>query len=65
MDIDVAKTLSHQMMPLYELKDLFMCCLSGHGEKSQEGKNFVPVLEIATSKLTDNERMAHHFPITQ
>ena len=65
MDVNVAEPLSHQIVLLYELEDLLVLCPGCQGKKLQEYEDFMHVLEIAASKLANNERMAHHFPIAE
>jgi hypothetical protein len=52
-------------MPLYELKDLLMICLTGLRQGLEKGKNFIPVAQIAAGQLPDDIGMAEGPPLNQ
>src|SRR4030042_3480997 len=49
----------------YELHHFFMFGMGGHGKGLQKREDFGPVLEIPTSKLTDDERMTENMSLIQ
>ncbi len=65
MDVDVAKTFSHQMVQLYELEDLFVSCQSCLGKQLQEGEDSAPILHITTGELANNILVTHHLSVIQ
>lgn len=65
MDIDVAQTLSHQMVSLDKLEDLIVSGLRCQREGLQERKDFSSILNSAAGKFADDERVADHLSVIQ
>ena len=65
MHIDIAQPLSHQPMPLDELKDLLMICFDGLRQGLEKGENFIPFTQIAAGQLSDDIGMAEDSSLNQ
>jgi hypothetical protein len=65
MDIHIAQAEHHQPVILNKLQHFFISCGRRHGQRLEQPKDFLSVLQIPAGQLADDEWMGDHVSFLQ
>lgn len=65
MNIDQAKTFSHQLIFFQEAHGFIVVCLYGRRKRLQQGQNLIAVIDEPAGQLSDYESVTNDFTLQE